>query len=230
MAKKEHKEFKETEDLGLKNNKERDSVYTQFSDEQKRMFESINKNIFTYCESKAGTGKTLVTVSAMLNLLADDKIAKIIYIQKPSERYLSQGYLPGTIDEKEQFLFTPIYDALTTLGLFDKQIRFMVDKGMIELKSDVALRGVNLKNVGVIIDEAENVDYHTLKLIFTRCDDKCHVCMIGDSEQKDNYKSNKDFISYGEYLSKYPFGNKVKLTNNYRGKFSRTAEEFQFSD
>ena len=54
--------------------------------------------------------------------------------------------------------------------------------------------------------------------------------MIGDSEQKDNYKSNKDFISYGEYLSKYPFGNKVKLTNNYRGKFSRTAEEFQFSD
>ena len=144
---------KKQEDLELKNNKERDNVYNSFNNEQKSMFESIHKNIFTYCEAKAGTGKTLVTVAAMVNLLADNKISKIIYIQKPSERYLSQGYLPGTMDEKEQFLFTPLYDALTTLGLFDSKIQFMLDKGMLELKSDSALRGVNFKNAGIIIDE-----------------------------------------------------------------------------
>lgn len=224
------KEFKEVDDLNLKNSKERDRVYNGFSKEQKEMFNSIQKYTFTFCEANAGTGKTLVTTAAMINMLADDKISKIMYIQKPSQRYLSQGYLPGTIDEKEQFLFTPLYDALTTLGLFDKEIQFMVDKEMIELKSDVALRGVNLKNVGVILDEAENLDYHTLKLIFTRCDDECHVCMIGDSKQKDNYKSNKDFIGYGDYLAGKSFGNKVKLTKNFRGKFSKAAEEFMMED
>lgn len=221
---------KKQEDLELKNNKERDNVYNAFNNEQKAMFESIHNNIFTYCEAKAGTGKTLVTVAAMVNLLADNKISKIIYIQKPSERYLSQGYLPGTMDEKEQFLFTPLYDALTTLGMFDGQIQFMLDKGMLELKSDSALRGVNFKNAGIIIDEAENMGYHTLKLIFTRCDDECHVCMIGDSKQKDNHRNNKDFIPYGDYLASFSFGNKITLTKNYRGKFSKTAEDFTLED
>ena len=51
--------------------------------------------------------------------------------------------------------------------------------------------------------------------------------MIGDSRQKDNaHKDNREFIYYGEYLSNQEFGNKCHLTKNYRGKFSKCAEDF----
>jgi len=49
-------------EINLKNNKERDRVYNKFSEEQKSMFKSIQKYIFTFCEATSGSGKTLVSV------------------------------------------------------------------------------------------------------------------------------------------------------------------------
>ena len=89
---------------------------------------------------------------------------------------------------------------------------------------------VSINTPGIFVHNCENMDYHTLKLIFTRCDDECHVCMIGDSKQKDNHRNNKDFIPYGDYLASFSFGNKITLTKNYRGKFSKTAEDFTLED
>lgn len=134
-------------------NSDREDFYKRMSTEQKAMFNSIKDNIFTFCESLSGTGKTTVTVNALLDLLAEGKISKIIYIQKPSERYLSQGFLPGDLTAKEQYLYIPFYDALHELGFFDSAIEEMENNGMIQCISDVALRGVNLKGVGIVLDE-----------------------------------------------------------------------------
>ena len=41
-----------------------------------------------------------------------------------------------------------------------------------DVLSDAA---VNLEKAGIIIDEAENMNLHTLMLIFTRCHDNCHI-------------------------------------------------------
>lgn len=219
------KNIKKNKELDFYNS-DREDFYKKMSSEQKEMFNSIKNNIFTFCESLSGSGKTIISTNALIDLLAEGKISKVIYVQKPSERYLSQGFLPGTIDEKEQYLFTPFYDALHTLGFFDSSIREMEESGMIECISDVALRGVNLKSTGIILDESENMDYHTLKLIFTRCDDDCHVVAIGDRYQKDNRGDNTDFIKFCSYLANKPFGQKVELTRNYRGRFSQAAEKF----
>ena len=148
-------------------NSDREEFYTRMSAEQKTMFTSIKDNIFTFCEANAGSGKTVVSVNAMVELLAEGKISKIIYIQKPSERYLSNGFLPGTAEDKLEMLYTPMYDALNTLGFFDSAIEEMISNGMLSCISDMALRGVNVKNAGVILDECENLDYHTIKLILT---------------------------------------------------------------
>lgn len=221
------KEIKKKDTLDLYNS-DREEFYKRMSVEQKVMFSSIKENTFTFCESLSGTGKTITSTNALLDLLAEGKISKIIYIQKPSERYLSQGFLPGDLNAKEQYLFTPFYDALHSLGFFDSAIQEMEDNGMIQCISDVALRGVNLKCAGVLVDEIENCDYHTLKLIFTRCSDDCHIIAIGDSKQKDSKGSNTDFIAFCNYLANKPFGNKVELTHNYRGAFSQAAEKFIF--
>lgn len=218
---------KKQECFSVENNKDRDRFYSIMSDEQIALFDSIHKNIFTFCEATAGSGKTIVSVSAMLSLLERGEINKIVYIQKPSERYLSQGYLPGTMEEKSQFLFLPFYDAMHDLGFFDSAIEQGIIDGTLNLITDCALRGVNLEKAGIIVDEAQNMDTHTLKLIFTRCHDNCHIAMLGDMAQRDNRKDNSKFVRYGNYLADKSFGNRVNLTKNFRGKFSKAAEAFE---
>ena len=214
--------------IKLQNNKDRDRFYKKMSEEQVILFNSIKDYIFTYCESVAGTGKSSVSVAAMLDLLANDNINKIIYIQKASDRYLCHGYLPGTTEEKTRELWTPFYDAMLTLGYSEDTVDKMISFNMVILTTDSSLRGINFEKAGVIIDEAQNCNTETLKLIFTRCHDDCHVVMLGDSLQKDN-KGNKntDFIDYGNYLCNNSIGNKCELTKNFRGKFSQLAEEYK---
>ena len=144
---------KKKEGFSVENNKDRDRFYSIMSDEQIALFDSIHKNIFTFCEATSGSGKTICSVAAMLSLLERGEINKIVYIQKPSERYLSQGYLPGTMEEKSQFLFLPFYDAMHDLGFFDSAIEQGIIDGTISLITDCALRGVNLEKAGIIVDE-----------------------------------------------------------------------------
>lgn len=218
--------FDNDKEINLKNNKERDRFYKKMSEEQKLFFHSIKENIFTFCEAFAGTGKSHVSVAAMVDMLANGEIDKIVYIQKASERYLEHGFLPGGIEEKTEALWTPFYDAMLTLGYFPETVSRMVQQGVIYLTTDSTLRGVNFENAGVILDECESMDTETLKLIFTRCHDSCHVVMIGDVKQKDNRGKNDYFVAYGDYLANSKLGNKCYLTKNYRGKFSQLAEDF----
>jgi phosphate starvation-inducible protein PhoH len=213
-------------DFNLKNNKDRDRMYSKFSSEQKEMFHSIKEHTFTFCESCAGSGKTLVTIAALIDLLANGEINQIVYMQKVSQRYLQNGYLPGNMEEKTEALWQPFYDAMLKLGYSEYDVEAMIANGMVVLTTDSALRGINLEKVGLCLDEAQNCDYRTLKLIFTRCDDYCHVSMIGDSKQKDNKGDNSIFVAYGEYMAKPSFGCVCKLTRNYRGEFSQHAENF----
>ena len=213
--------------IDLKNMKDRDRVFSKFNKEQKEMFKSIQDNIFTFVEAKSGTGKTLVSISAMIDLLANDEINKIVYFQKVSDRYLEHGFLAGSLEEKTNMLWTPFYDAMTTLGFFESTIQHLLNKEIIILTTDSVLRGVNLEKCGIIADECENCDTETLRLIFTRCRDDCHVVMIGDRKQKDNHgQHSEDFVRYGDYLSDKSFGNKCYLIHNFRGKFSQAAEDF----
>nr|DAE82954.1 MAG TPA: PhoH-like protein [Caudoviricetes sp.] len=218
--------FDNDKEISLKNSKDRDRFYSKMSEEQKLFFHSIKENIFTFCGANAGTGKSHVSVAAMIDMLANGEIDKIVYIQKASERYLEHGFLPGGIEEKTEALWTPFYDAMLTLGYFPEIVNRMVQQGIIHLTTDATLRGVNFENAGIIIEEAENCNEETLRLIFTRCHDSCHVVMIGDVKQKDNKGRNDDFVRYGDYLANSKLGNKCYLTKNYRGKFSQLAENY----
>lgn len=221
MAKKSKKNY------SVFDNNDRNKFYNKMSSEQKELYESIKSSIFVFCEATAGTGKTTVAVNAMLDLLFANKINHIIYIQKVSERFLQHGFLPGTIEEKTDALWTPFYEAMATLGYQPESVDKFIEQESIILTTDSNLRGVNFEKCGVILDECSNMNTETLKLILTRCHDNCHIIMIGDSLQKDNKgHHNVDFVSYGNYLSNMSFGTKCILTKNYRGKFSQAAENF----
>jgi predicted ribonuclease YlaK len=115
---------------------------------------------------------------------------------------------------------------MLSLGYTPFDVNGMIENGLILLTTDSTMRGINLNNAGLIVDEAQNCDWETLKLIFTRPDEDCHNVMLGDVSQKDNKGRNNVFVEYGDYLANYKDGKKCSLTKNFRGDFSRYAEQF----
>lgn len=212
--------------IDLKNSKDRDRMYTRFDGDQKEFFHSIKDNIFTYCESVSGSGKTTTATAAMLDMLANGEIDKIVYIRVADDRAQSIGYYPGTLEEKTDIYWTPFYQALETLGIMPEVARVMEETGQLETTLDISLRGTNIERAGVIIDEVQNADFYTLKLIFTRIHDNCHVVAIGDGKQCDQKNKSFDYQNYCLYMADSPYGNSVFLRHNYRGKFSNFAESF----
>jgi len=66
----------------------------------------------------------------------------------------------------------------------------LVHDGKVEIGVLNFLRGVNLKNCYVILDEAQNVSPMQIKTLMTRISDGCKMIIQGDMSQCDKYKAN----------------------------------------
>ena len=67
------------------------------------------------CDSKAGTGKSLISVAVAHLLVKYGFYDGIIYIMSPTQEQV-QGFLPGTIEEKSAPYMQPLIDSLITIG------------------------------------------------------------------------------------------------------------------
>lgn len=212
--------------------KEIDRFYNRLDDNQKELYDGlIDKNtIVVSSNSKAGTGKSTIAVMAALELLEEGRIDHIYYVRFTSDRALKLGFLPGDESEKEAIFMGPFYDACLEFGVTDQQVNEMIITNQVILCTDIGLRGCNIENSFVIIDEAQNAHFADLKLVLTRIHDSCKVALIGHSGQVDNYKSKEKenaFVRYIEHLIKKPWAKNINLTKNYRGKLATWADELE---
>lgn len=217
-------------EVDLKESKDRDRFYSRMDEHQRKLFHAIKDTTYVYCEAIAGSGKTTVSLAAMIDMLANGDIDKIVYIRIPDERLLRLGFLKGDLEEKTDKLWTPIYDAFTILGIQPEGVASLIDNELFLPTVDIGLRGCNLSKCGVIIDETQNASFADLKLVYTRIHDDCHIISIGDIKQKDNKRQDGAFTAYGNYLADSVLGTKCELVRNYRGKFSQMAELFEMED
>lgn len=222
------KTFYNKENIDLKNSKDRDRMYSRFDECQKEAFASIQNNVFTFIEACAGSGKTTVATAALLDMLANGDINNICYIRVADDRAQSIGFYPGTLEEKTSMYWQPFYDALETLGLQPDMITMMEQQEILKTSLDITLRGVNLQKCGIILDEVQNADIDTLRLVFTRCHDDVHLVALGDGRQKDQKRGMNDFLDYCNFLANSSMGNRCELKKNWRGRFSRLAEDYIF--
>lgn len=199
----------------------------KLTDEQRIYVNSIFDNQLTIVNAKAGTGKTTLAV-ACAKLL--DK--PLVYTFSPVEEG-SLGFTPGTVEEKEAKYIQPLLDALAEIR---EDVRFAIkseknpdiinEGAWITAKSHTFVRGTNIKNSTVIIDEAQNLTRGELKKLLTRIHDTCHVVIIGHVEQidlKDPKKSG--FAPYIEHFRNESYCEVVELTKNFRGNLARKADE-----
>lgn len=158
----------------------------------------------------AGTGKTFLSMAVVLEkVLEQRKYGKVILVRPVTPAGDDIGYLPGTEEEKLKPWMGSFYDAVESLmniknGKVKKKeakgsnimtdkydpdasrskaedlFSLMQEKGIIETKTFTYMRGRNLDNALVIIDESQEMTPHLAKLMITRAGADARFIMIGD--------------------------------------------------
>lgn len=197
----------------------------RLTDEQKAYANSICDNLVTFCAARSGSGKTTVAVGTAKIL------KKPVHYIFPTVEEGALGHTTGDVKQKESKYLTSLYDALIEIGETPLQAIIQDDvklakngHGWIYAYSHNYMRGGNIKNSIVIIDEAQNFTIAELMKVLTRIHDSCHVVICGDPNQCDIKPSKSGFVPYLKHYSGQEFAKVLNLTKNFRGVISAHAE------
>ncbi len=176
----------------------------------------------------AGTGKTFLALAAGLEQVVEHPGYRRMSVYRPLVAVGRQevGFLPGDLDEKLSPWMAAIHDNLYSLfrrdadspftqGTFkggaynegnhvQRMIDALLDRGQLEMAAITYLRGRSITDEFVIVDEAQNLELPTLKVILTRMAAGSKVVFCGDLSQVDN-----------PYIS--PFGGMAALIEKLKG-------------
>lgn len=157
-----------------------------------------------------GTGKTFLALAAGLEQVLEGGRYRKVSVYRPLVAVGRQelGYLPGDLDEKLAPWMAAVHDNLMALFSDARAGRDALDELMerdaIEMASITYLRGRSITGEFVIIDEAQNLELPTLRVVLTRIGTDSKVVFCGDFTQIDN-----------PYVS--PFGGAAALIEKLKG-------------
>ena len=145
------------------------------------------------CHGIAGTGKTYVSIyKALQDVLRRGTPYQKLIIINPTVDVGNEdklGFLPGELSSKIQQYNESTFTILDKIIGKDKAGKMIADN-KIEIGVLNFLRGTNLENCYVILDEAQNVSPMQIKTLMTRLSENCKMIIQGDMSQCDKYKTN----------------------------------------
>lgn len=199
----------------------------KLTDEQRNYVDSIFDNKVTIVNAKAGTGKTTLAV-AVAKLLG-----KPLYYTFGTVEEDELGFTPGDVEEKESKYIVPLHDALREIRedprlsiKRESNPDFINAEAWVIAKSHTFMRGTNIKDATLIIDEAQNLTRGQLKKVLTRVHSDVSVIVIGHDGQNDLDDPTKSgFIPYLEHFRNEPYAQVCDLTINFRGIVSQHADK-----
>ena len=165
------------------------------TDNQKLFYQKISdfNNQLILCHGIAGTGKTYVSCyKALQDVLRRGLPYDKLIIINPTVDVGNEdklGYLPGELSQKIQQYNESTFTILNSIVGKAKANKLIQD-GKVEIGVLNFLRGVNLENCYVVLDEAQNVSPMQIKTIMTRISENCKMIIQGDMSQCDKYKTN----------------------------------------
>lgn len=157
---------------------------TAMNDTQQRYISALNTHNQIIVTGFSGTGKTFIAATHAANLYANHKIDRIIITRPNISVGKDLGYLPGTLEEKYTPWIMPVLDVL------EQQLgKNVVDTGMkagnIQMVPLSVMRGRSFNKSFIIVDEAQNLTIHEMKMLLTRVGKECTIVINGDIKQSD---------------------------------------------
>lgn len=156
---------------------------------QEEAFTCFDKFSVLSLLGSAGTGKSFLACYLALNAVAhgDYKQMMIVRSAVPSREI---GFLPGTLEEKEEVYERPYYTIFDQLMTFKtNNYENMKTIGVVKFESTSFMRGETYDNTVIIVDEVQNASFQELDTVITRVGEGSKIIFVGDGRQADLKKN-----------------------------------------
>lgn len=166
------------------------------TDNQKTAFTDYKagKNLFLY--GAAGTGKTFITLYlALQEVLRNETKYDCVYIVRSAVPTREIGFLPGDEEDKTALFQVPYQNMVKFMFEQPNEQAFSIlydrlkNQGSLMFLTTSFLRGITLDNAIIIVDEAQNLNFHELDTIITRVGMDSKIMFCGDFFQSDLQKN-----------------------------------------
>jgi phosphate starvation-inducible protein PhoH and related proteins len=151
---------------------------------QKGYVDAVRRNTITFGIGPAGTGKTYLATAMAVSAFSSKQVGRIILTRPAVEAGESLGFLPGTVSEKVDPYFRPLFDALYDM-MDGEKLAALIEKGEIEVAPLAFMRGRTLNDSFIILDEAQNTSPEQMKMFLTRLGFGSKMVVTGDITQID---------------------------------------------
>lgn len=154
------------------------------TENQKKAFDFFSDGKNLVLHGAAGSGKTFLGIYFALQELKLGRVDKI-YIVRSAVTTRDQGFLPGSLTEKMSLYEMPYRDIFRHLTYKRDVYDLLKHKGYYEYISTSYIRGLNIDNAIIVVDEAQNCTMHELDSILTRVGKNTRIVLCGDTAQND---------------------------------------------
>ncbi len=171
------------------------------TENQEKFFNDWSKdqNIFAY--GAAGTGKTFIALYlALKDVLDENSPYEKIYIVRSLVATREIGFLPGDHEDKSSLYQIPYKNMVKYMfkmpddNSFDLLYTNLKSQGTVSFWSTSFIRGTTFDNAILLIDEAQNLNFHELDSIITR---------VGENSKQHEKNGIIDFMKILEDMEEF---------------------------
>lgn len=151
---------------------------------QNKMMEEYQDGMNVIGYGSAGSGKSYIACYLALKDLFEKEKGKIIIVRSAVPTR-DQGYLPGSLEEKQAVYQLPYINIVNELCQNGAAWEILTKKGQIQFMTTSYIRGITLDDAVVIVDEIQNADAKEIESVLTRVGLNTQVIICGDTRQND---------------------------------------------
>ena len=197
---------------------------------QSCVIDSIYNNTMTAISGKAGSGKSLLSLVTIMNLIETGKYDRVVIMYNPTKARgaSDMGFYSGNAIEKG--MQNSIGSILTTKFGDRFAVDMLIQQDRIRLVSMADVRGMEVRDNEILyISEAQNTSIELLKLCLSRASSECKIIIEGDyNSQVDSYlfdgSSNGMKRAIEVLKGKEEFGY-IDLPNIWRSKIASLVDK-----
>ena len=154
------------------------------TDNQGKLIQALTESSQVFILGPAGTGKTYVTATYAADQYTLKEVDKIVVTRPHVAVGKELGFLKGDLHEKTMPWALPVLDVLEK-HLGKGAVETGIKNGNIEMAPLALMRGRSFDNAFIIVDEAQNITTHELKMLLTRVGEGSTIVLNGDAQQSD---------------------------------------------
>jgi PhoH-like ATPase len=196
---------------------------------QECAIDSLYNDTLSVFSGKAGSGKTLLSLAYIAQMLQNNKFDKCYIVHNPLKLKGSQdmGFYPGSKNEK--MMSSNLGSILSSKFGDSLAIETLINQGKFVVLPASDIRGFEAgENSCIFVTEAQNFDIYMLKTLIQRAKEGCKIIIEGDVfSQVDSQYCAGDRNGMKRMIDVFkgtPEFSCVHLSNIYRSKVALTAE------